>query len=76
MAKIRGLRKRGKFYYARYADGTGKMKQECTKFTNLKGALEFLEERHRQVRDGKLTITKKLFNGTFKRLFDELFTMG
>lgn len=66
MAKVRGLRKRGKHYYARYPDGTGKMKQECTKCTNLKDAIAFLEERHRQVREGKLPHAKRLLNCTFK----------
>lgn len=62
----RGLRKRGKFWYAIYSDGTGKMKEESTKCSNKRDALLFLEERHRQVREGKLPFAKRIPNYAFK----------
>ena len=65
MRKVRGLRKRGKYYSAIYADATGKMHEESTRCTNERDALVFLEERHRQVREGKFAGSRKLFKGTF-----------
>ena len=74
MAKAKGLYKRGKIWWIRYAGPNGRVRYESTKTSSLKEAEYILSCRRKEVREGKLPEVKKIENYTFRELAEAYFT--
>ena len=68
MAKAKGLYRRGKIWWIRYAGPDGRIRYESTKTSSLKEAEYILACRRKEVREGELPEGKKIKNYTFREL--------
>jgi len=60
MAKAKGLYRRGKIWWIRYARPDGRIRCESTETTSLKEAEYILACRRKEVREAKLSEVKKI----------------
>lgn len=69
MAKVKGIYKRGKIYWIRYAGLDGKIRFESSESTSFKEAMDLLTDRRKEIKEGKDPIPKKrIANHTFQEL--------
>ena len=72
MAKAKGLYRRGKIWWIRYAGPDGRIRFESTKTTSLKEAEYILACRRKEVMEGKLPEVRQIAkNYTFWELAEE-----
>ncbi len=71
MPKARGIYKRGRIWWIRYAGPDGKMVYESSGSTRFKDAEALLHKRKAEVREGRLPEIKRIGNHTFKELSEE-----
>ena len=72
MGKLKGIYKRGKVYWIRYAGPDGRMRYESAKTTSLREAEYLLACRRKEVKEGNLPEVKKIQkNITFRELAKE-----
>jgi integrase len=72
MAKAKGLYRRGKIWWIRYAGPDGRIRFESTKTTSLKEAEYILACRRKEVREGKLPEVRQIAKSyTFRELAEE-----
>ena len=71
MAKVKGIYKRGRIWWIRYAGLDGKIIYESSGSTRFKDAEALLHKRKAQIREGKEPEIKKIANYSFKELAEK-----
>ena len=75
MAKRKGIYKRGRMWWIRYAGPDGRIRYESSQSTSFKHAFGVLIKRKKEVMDGKSPMPpKRIGNHTFKELADSYLT--
>lgn len=75
MAKAKGIYKRGRMWWIRYAGPDGRIRFESSQSTSFKDALGVLIKRKKEVMEGNSPMpSKRIGNHTFKELADSYLT--